>query len=179
MFSSVVSSSVLSLVASFPVVAFSGGRALVGPSLAAARWLCSSSSPSSVLVGCAPGADAVARFAFPSASVFSVVAGSGRGGFAARSVRVVRACAAGGGLWVSFPSSSCPAGLLPSSSSSRSFCGAGSGSWASLSFAVGSGVPCLVFLAPGTVPPVGWGFVALGSGWFVSRRPVAVQSSLF
>lgn len=179
MFSPVVSSSVLELVSSFGAVAFSGGRSLVGPSLGAARWLCSSSSPASVLVGCAPGADAVARFAFPSASVFSVVPGSGRGGFAARSCRVVRACVGSSGLWVSFPSSSCPAGLLPSASSSRAFCGSGSGSWASLSFAVGSGVPCLVFLSPGIVPPVGWGFVALGSGWFVSRRPVAVQSSLF
>lgn len=178
MFSPVVSSSVLELVSSFGVVAFSGGRSLVGPSLAAARWLCSSSSPSSVLVGCAPGADAVARFSFPSASVFSVVPGSGRGGFAARSVQVVRSCVGSSGLWVSFPSSSCPPGLLPSSSSSRSFCGSGSGSWASLSFAVGCGLPCLVYLAPGIVPPVGWSFVAIGSGWFLSQ-PVAVQSSLF
>ena len=178
MFSTVVSSSVLDLVASFPIVAFSGGRSLVGPSLFAARWLCGSCSPSSVVVGCAPGADAVARESFPGACVFSVVAGSGRGGFAARSVRVVRECAAGGGLWVSFPSSSCPAGLSPSSSSGRAFCGSGSGSWASLAFAIGSGLPCLMFLAPGTLPPVGWGFVAIGSGWFLSR-PAAVQSSLF
>lgn len=178
MFSSVVSSSVLALVSSFPVVAFSGGRAIVGPSLLAARWLCGSCSPSSVVVGCAPGADAIARESFPGASVFSVVPGSGRGGFAARSVRVARACVAGSGLWVSFPSSACPAGLLPSSSSGRAFCGSGSGSWASLSFAVGSGLPCLVFLPPDIVPPVGWGFVAIGSGWFLSR-PAAVQSSLF
>jgi len=115
------------------------------------------------------------------ASLSSLLTGSGLVGFSGSrglppAVFFVSALAAGGGVLVSFPSSACPSGLLPSSSSSRAFCGLGSGSWASLAFAVGSGVPCWVF-APFGVPS-GWGFVAAGGGWF-SFAPASVQCSLF
>ncbi|MDG4551739.1 MAG: hypothetical protein P9G45_15165 [Candidatus Contendobacter sp.] len=132
------------------VVGFSGGRRLpvafrplvagvVRSVLAGGR---------SVAVGCAPGADLFVRAAAPGAVVFAASAfGSGRGAFAARSVALVRAVAAGGpgsGLVV-FPSSPCSPGLLPSSSSSSCFCGSGSGSWASAAFAAGLGLPLVVF----------------------------------
>jgi len=161
----------LSFVSDFPVVGFSGSRSLPPASVAALRSVASLVSPTaSVSVGCARGADSLARGLFPSARVFSVSSGrfgSGRGAFAARSIACVRSVV--GGLWVAFPSSPCPAGLLPSPSSSRCFCGLGSGSWASLAFAIGSGVPSLVFL-PASVPcPVGWGLVPLGGGWWLSR----------
>lgn len=144
-------------------------------------------SGSRVLVGCAAGVDAFFRSAFPAAEVFAVssgVWGVGRGAFAARSVACVRAVAAAGGLWVSFPSSPCPVGLAPSSSQSRCFSGRGSGSWASLAFALGSGLPCIVFL--GSLPvPAGWGLFPLPGlkGWFgcsqVVGQPSPVQLSLF
>lgn len=144
-------------------------------------------SGSRVVVGCASGVDAFFRLAFPAAEVFSVASGLwGRqcGAFAARSVACVRAVAAAGGLWVSFPSSPCPVGLVPSSSQSRCFSGSGSGSWASLGFALGSGVPCVVFL--GSLPvPAGWGLFPLAGlpGWFgcaaVVGQPSPVQLSLF
>ena len=128
-----------------------------------------------VFVGCASGVDAAFRGFFPSARVFSAASfGSGRGAFAARSAAVVRAVQLAGGVWVSFPSGACPAGLLPSASSSGAFCGSGSGSWASAAFAVGSGLPVLVF---GSRPPAGWGFVSLGGGWWFSGWP-AFQLSL-
>lgn len=139
-----------------------------------------------VFVGCARGVDEFFRSSFPSASVFSARSfGSGRGAFAARSVAVVRAVAAAGGLWVSFPSSPCPGGLIPSASSSRAFCGSGSGSWASLAFALGSGVPSLVFL--GSLPcPAGWDLSPVPGcpGWFgcsvaLGVCPPASQLSLF
>ena len=95
---------------------------------------------------------------------------------AARSVAFVQALAARDGVLVSFPSSPCPAGLLPSSSSSRTFCGLGSGSWASLALAIGRGVSCFVY-APFGVPS-GWGLVACGSGWF-SFAPCGCQLGLF
>src|SRR5690606_34124227 len=99
--------------------------------------------------------------------------GSGRGAFARRSVAVVRAVASSpAGVWVSFPQSACPAGLLPSRSSSACFCGLGSGSWASLAFAVGLGVPSFVWLPAGVVPPAGWGFLSLGGGWFFAQHAV-------
>jgi len=131
-----------------------------------------------VLVGCAPGVDAFFRSRFPSAEVFSVRSGRwgrGRGAFAALSIACVSGVVGGvgGGLWVSFPSSACPAGLFPS----------GSGTWASLAFAIGSGLPCLVFL--GSIKsPSGWGLspVPGSPGWFGCSSVLGfapVQLSLF
>jgi hypothetical protein len=144
-------------------------------------------SGSRVLVGCAAGVDEFFRSAFPASEVFAVssgVWGSGRGAFAARSVACVRAVSTAGGLWVSFPSSPCPVGLVPSSSQSRCFSGSGSGSWASLAFALGSDLPCAVFL--GSLPvPLAWGLSPVPGlpGWFgcsvVVGRPVPLQLSLF
>jgi hypothetical protein len=150
-----------SALASAPVVGFSGSRSFAP----AAVGLAVSALPAGVpvLVGCAAGVDAAVRGLVPGATVFRV-AGSGRGSFAARSVAFVRAVAGGGGVLLSFPASPCPAGLLPSSSSSRAFCGSGSGSWASLAFAVGLGVRCFVFSSTGV--PTGWGFTSLGGGWW-------------
>jgi hypothetical protein len=176
---------VLSLVAAAPAVGFSGSRSLPAVSVAALRSVSASVLPSaSVSVGCAAGADAVARGLFPSAQVFSVSSGrwgAGRSAFARRSVAVVSAVLSAGGpagLWCFFPSAGCPVGLLPSARSSRCFCGLGSGSWASAAFALGSGLPLLAFLPPGVSPPPGWGFSSLGGGWWVAR-PAAVQLALF
>jgi hypothetical protein len=103
-------------------------------------------------------------FFFSLLSLLSVVRASsfGRGAsaFARRSVAVVSAVRSAGGVWVSFPSSPCPSGLVPSGSSSRCFAGFSAGSWSSVAFAVGCGVPF----------PPSWllfGFVSLGGGvWF-------------
>ena len=162
------------------LVGFSGSRGLPPAVLSSVLCLRGRSVGSS-LVGCAAGVDSSVRRGLRSSlsplTVFSAAAfGSGRGAFAARSVAFVRAIATGGGVLVSFPASPCPVGLLPSSSSSRAFCGLGSGSWATLAFAVGSGVPCWVFAPCGV--PSGWGFAPCGNGWF-SFVPTSVQSSLF
>lgn len=157
-------------------VGFSGSRSSVPAvcSVVAAR-VASLGCP--VFVGCAAGVDAAFRAAFPAARVFAAASfGSGRGAFAARSAAVVRAVALAGGAWVSFPSGPCPSGLAPSASSSRAFCGSGSGSWASLAFAAGSGLPCLVF---GFAPPAAWGFVSLGGGWWFSGWPASQLSLSF
>lgn len=171
----------------FSCFGFSGSR----------RWGCSPAplsaaaaavpSGSRVLVGCAKGVDAFFRLAFPAAEVFAVSSGQwgvGRGAFAARSAACIRAVSAAGGLWVSFPTSPCPTGLVPSSSQSRCFSGFGSGSWASLAFALGSGLPCVVFL--GSLPvPAAWGLFPLAGlpGWFgcaaVVGQSSSVQLSLF
>jgi hypothetical protein len=159
-------------------VGFSGSRSSVPAACALAAAAVAPPFRPPVFLGCAGGVDAAFRAAVPGASVLRASSfGSGRGSFAARSVAVVSAVvsAAGSrGLWVAFPSAACPAGLLPSASSSRCFCGSGSGSWASLAFAAGSGLPCLVF---GFVPPAAWGFAPVGGGWFFWGVPV--QLSLF
>jgi hypothetical protein len=162
------------------VVGFSGGRRLSR----SFRPLVSSvvaavlASGRSVAVGCAAGADLFVRVAAPGAVVFAVP-GSGRRPaslFAARSVALVRSVAAGGpgSALVVFPASPCPAGLSPSAAPLACFCGLGSGSWASAAFAVGLGLPVVVFPCGfSALPP--WGVWApAGSGvWAAGFRCVA------
>lgn len=176
-----------SFFASASVVGFSGSRRPLDAVASTALFSAIAAVPSSakVVVGCATGVDAVVRLACPRAQVFSVASGQfgeGKSAFARRSTACVQAVAAAGsgGLWVSFPSGRCPAGLLPSSSSSRCFSGSGSGTWASLALAVGLGVPLLVFLPAGVVSPAGWGLAPVPGcdGWF-SSVPVTAQLSLF
>ena len=173
-----VPSSLSSLLVGSGLVGFSGSRSVAPPVLSPVLRLRSRSTGLS-FVGCAAGVDSSVRRALrPSCvQVFSVTEfGAERWAFAARSTAFVRGLSSGGGVLVSFPSAPCPSGLLPSASPSRAFCGSGSGSWASLAFAVGCGVQSFVFAPFGV--PLGWGFVALGSDWF-SFSPAAVQSSLF
>lgn len=177
-----------SILSSAQCVGFSGSRSPGGvlPCAVLMSAIAAVSPSASVIVGCARGIDAVVRLAFGSrCQVFSVASGqwgAGRGAFAARSTACVRAVAAAGsgGLWVSFPCSACPAGLVPRASSSKCFSGHGSGSWGSLAFALGSGVPCLVFLPVGVVPPAGWSLATVANcdGWF-SSVAIAAQLSLF
>jgi len=153
--------------AAAPVVGFSGSRRLSPAFAPLVAGVVSSvlAAGRSVAVGCAAGADSFARAAAPGARVFSVAAfGSGRGAFAARSVALVRAVAAGGpgSGFVVFPASPCPAGLSPSASPAACFCGLGSGSWASAAFAAGLGVPLVVF-------PCGFSVLPLWAAW----RPAA------
>ncbi|MBK8752301.1 hypothetical protein [Candidatus Contendibacter odensensis] len=132
------------------VVGFSGGRRLpsVFRPLVAGVAAGVAAGGRSVVVGCAGGADGFVRSAVPGAAVFRAASfGTSRAAFAARSVALVRAVAAGGvgsGLVV-FPAAPCPAGLLPSPRSLACFCGLGSGSWASAAFAAGLGVRVVVF----------------------------------
>lgn len=157
-------------------IGFSGSRSPGGilPAGVLFDAIAAVSPSASVLVGCAKGVDAVVRLAFGSrCQVFSVASGQfghGRGAFAARSIACVQAVAAARGVWVSFPCSACPAGLLPSASSSRCFSGSGSGSWGSLAYALGSGVPCLIFSSCGV--PTGWGLSPVPDciGWFACER---------
>lgn len=148
------------------VVGFCGSRSLSGVWFDLAGRVASSfaSSGASVVVGCALGCDLAVRSAVPSASVFSL-AFRGRGAFASRSSAVVRASSSG---LVGFVSSPCPVGLLPSPSASRCFSGFGSGSWASLAFAVGLGRPVVVFCCssvPFALPSWGCGsWVRVSSG---------------
>jgi len=134
---------------SFPALAFSGSRHAGSSAAAAASAFLPSvgSFSGSVGVGCARGVDQLVRSAFPSAVVFSVssflVGGRvARASFALRSAALVQWCASASGLLVVFPSAACPAGVTPSGS----FRGFGSGSWGSAAFAVGLGVPVLLFV---------------------------------
>ncbi len=170
--------SVAALLASAPAVGFSGSRAPSRASVAAARAAIAVSARP-ILVGDQRGIDAVVRSACAGAQVFHVAQyGAGRGAFAARSIAVVHACAALGGVWAAFPATACPAGLRPSSASSACFSGLRSGTWSSLAFALGLGLPAAVFLPAGVVAPAGWGLIVAGAGWWAAQPPTE-QLELF
>ena len=93
----------------FSAFGFSGSRSELPSFGAASRVVSLVPTSASVFIGCASGVDAYFRWRFPSASVFSASSfGSGRGVFAARSVAVVRAVAAAGGLLPSHTSDHMP-----------------------------------------------------------------------
>jgi hypothetical protein len=162
---------------SFAVVGFSGSRSVVPAAVGAALSRVAASAR--VGVGCAEGVDRAVRSEWGGElEVLQADRSLGRGGFARRSAAVVAAVAAADGCWVCFPSGACPEVVAPSSSASRCFCGGGSGTWASAAYAVGLGCPVLCWLPEGIACPEGWGFVALGRGWFVSV-PVFSQPTLF
>lgn len=137
----------------------------------------------SVAVGCAAGVDAVVRRFCPSAQVFNVASpGAGSGlSFAAalarRSQLMVQACS----ILVGFASVTCPAGVSPS----NHFSGGGSGTWASIAYAISQGVRVFVFPAAGVPLPAwpgGQWLQAAPSGlWSLAWvwQPSANQLSLF
>ncbi len=174
----------------FALVGFCGSRSLPS-AFSPLVSLCVSAvvvAGRGVAVGCASGADAFVRRACSSAVVFSASSfGSGRGSFARRSAALVSAVSvsgAGCGL-VAFVSSPCPSALVPSSVASRCFAGFGSGSWASVAFVVGSGVPVVVFpcvgsgVAAASVLPLAWSgsWVCAGSGVWSSGFRFVPSSS--
>lgn len=161
-------------------VGFSGSRTLGAASFAALQIVaCCVNNSAHVFTGCAAGADAAAVAWFgPRARVFSVSSGTwgtGPGAYAARSIACVRQVAQYGGLWASFPSAACPAGLKPSANPGNCFNGSGSGSWASLAFAAGLGLLCVVFL-PAGIPAPAW-LSPLGNGWYTVQA--VTQTSLW
>ncbi|MCA9958315.1 MAG: hypothetical protein KC443_04745 [Anaerolineales bacterium] len=149
--------------AGFSSVGFSGSRSLVGSAFAQCQALAAraAGAGASVLVGCAPGADAAARLGAGSAAQVFRAAAFARPGvpwaaaLVARSSAFVLALAAAPApVLVTFPGSACPSGLAPVC---RWPSGSGSGSWASLALAAGLGVPVRVFLPAGVVPPPSFG----------------------
>ncbi|MBD2341230.1 hypothetical protein H6G64_30125 [Calothrix sp. FACHB-156] len=163
---------------------FSGARSPAGllPPKALSSAAAAVPPGSRVVIGCQRGVDAFFRQCFPKAEVFAVASGKwgqGKGAYAARSIACVQAVAGDRGLWVSFPASECPVGLLPAAKSAKCFSGSGSGTWASLAYALGSGVACLVY-SPFEVP-AGWGLEPVPGhlGWFSSSPSASSQLSLF
>lgn len=177
-------SPVASLFSQFSAFGFSGSRDVVPPCVSE---LCSLvPGRSQVFVGCARGVDAAVRLSFPHAVVFrasSFPARTFAASLALRSAACVRAVAAVGGCWVSFPSAACPLGVVPGPSP---FSGSGSGSWSSLALAVFLRVHCVVLLPCGVSIPSSWrvcvvrelGVAACG-GCFISLSPVDAPLSLF
>jgi hypothetical protein len=169
------------IISSYQVFGFSGARASVPKGCREAAKLVSKDSQ--VFVGCANGVDAYFRKVFPNAEVSRASDfGRGKSSFALRSAHVIQSVKRRHGLWLSFPDSQCPPDLLPSRDRGCCFCGRGSGTWASLAYALGLGMPCLVYL--GNIQrPRGWGLFHIGEGWYgchiVANVPSPHQLSFF
>jgi len=99
---------------------------------------------------------------------------------ARRSQRCVEHVAAAGGLWLSLPCGPCPSGVAPAAAASACFCGGGSGSWASLAFALGQpGCSALVFCPPAAAWSVPQRFGCSRVGASPWRYRPARQGALF
>lgn len=168
------------------MVGFTGSRSLSGSFFPLVAGVVAAVGGSGVAVGCANGLDSLVRGACPSARVFRAVSfGGGVPGLVRRSAALAQFVAgAPSPQFVGFVAGACPAGLVPSSSSSRCFAGFGSGTWSTLALAAGLGVPVIVFWCGALPPvlPVGWG------SWVVAPGPlgslggwslVPAQSRLF
>lgn len=150
---------------------FTGSRSL-SSKFAALVGQVVASCGGSLITGCAAGADALVRAAGGSrvrvfrAAAFLAPGGSFVAALVARSVAMVGSVSSAAGVLVGFPSSACPAGLLPSSSASVCFSGRGSGTWASLALAVGLRVRLVVFPCGAFSLPAGWGVWSVAPGLF-------------
>jgi hypothetical protein len=123
-------------------------------------------SHAQVNVGDAAGIDRLVKKLIPNARVFQAEPrySGDKSAFAGRSIRCVRSVLEPGGLWVAFPNKACPNGLKPSTVTSECFSGTGSGTWASLAYAAGLGISCLVFMP--VIAPPDWRFIDIGGGWY-------------
>lgn len=169
------------IISSYKVFGFSGSRSSVPNGCKVAAKLVSKDSQ--VFVGCAKGVDDYFRKVFPNAEVAKASDfGRGKSSFALRSAHVVESVKCRHGLWVSFPANSCPVYLFPSKQKVCCFIGTGSGTWASLAYALGLGVPSLIYLGEIDCPK-GWGLFPVGKGWYgchvVADVPSPCQLSLF
>ena len=156
----------------FKVIGFSGSRREVPAS--AYSVFKKVDATQRVLVGDASGVDKAVREFFPLAEVFKIN-WKNKGAFAERSIRFVKAIALMEGCLISFPDQDCPIGLKPSESKSKCFCGKGSGTYATLGYAVGLNIPCFVYLQSFKCD---W-LELLGSGWSCYRPVKQKQLSLF
>jgi hypothetical protein len=170
------------LIAKYFIVGISGSRQPSPRSVVACRLVTWAVSPRArVFVGCARGIDSIPRTLIPGSglNIFSAHHyGKGRSSFAARSCAMIRSLVANKGLLCSFPDTTCPKGLEPSWASAHAFSGRGSGSWASLSFAIGLELPCLIYLPEQISPPPSWELIPVGGGWFTSPAPSYSQFEL-
>jgi hypothetical protein len=135
------------------------------------------------------GVSAMAAQAHPSARVFSVAdyrAQAGRGAIVARNVAMISALAQmPNPCWVCIPSKPCPSGLRPTARASQAWNGSGSGSWAEIAYALGLGIPCLVWVEEYSHLPRWCNQIALGGGWHIFDVDIywalglTVQTSMF
>lgn len=127
-------------------VGFSGTRSPKSEHRNAVQAILGACGGASILVGDAMGIDfEVAQFM--GKDRVTVVPKNPREPVHKRSIRFVKELAClPRPLLVAVPDTECPLAIEPTSSSRKAFCGCGSGTWATTAFAVGLGIPALVYV---------------------------------
>ena len=161
-----VAAYVLSVARAYPALGISGPRRYDPNDKheAVIRWLIENCLEQIIVTGCAKGADAIARESRNGATVHDVADYKQPdipyvAALAKRSIGCINDVKANAGIWCAFPNTPCPPKVRPK----PSWCsGGGSGTWASLAYAVGHGLPCLVWAGNTEMPEwlheVGWGW---------------------
>ncbi len=131
-----------------------------------------------VAVGCQHGLDEMVRELRPDAAVFRAADyGQGAWAYALRSQKMIEFVGRNGGKLIAFPDKPCPDDVKPG----PNFYGAGNGTWATIAFAIRTGVPAAVFPCGFEILPA-WGeWIALGGKWDGGFRfvPPAKQMNFF
>lgn len=157
------------LLKNYNTIAFTGSRAMVEGQAEKIDFVLDNFT-AEILVGCARGVDEYVRNNCSSAIIFKVKdywqGGLNKAAFAVRSQAMVKNLSSKNGLLIGFPSSPCPEGLKISK---NAFNGYGSGTWATLAYALALDIDCLLWL-PGEMQPPQWGLVAAGNGWWSSSQ---------
>jgi hypothetical protein len=149
-----------SIISSFSTFGIGGSRSCPFMAGLATGFVACIPVGSAVFTGCASGVDSVVRAGASvrplSLRVFSasdIRAISYSSALAIRTSTCVECTLSHQGLWCAFPSGHCPPSLRPSSSYRDCFCGSGSGTWASICYAIGLGCPCLLHFPLGVIAP--------------------------
>ena len=123
------------------MIAFTGSRSEVP--IALNHALSQISKYDKVVVGCARGVDKEVREYIPWAKIFNKNNyGKGKGALARRSMAMCdHTYSEGGSLWA-FPSRDCPSSVPVSK---RAFNGSGSGTWATVAYALWLGMPVRLY----------------------------------
>jgi hypothetical protein len=159
---------ILSIARAYPAIGISGPRQYSSEDRheAVIKWLIESCLEQAIITGCAKGADAIARETRIGATVHQAKSSLYIGlpyvaALARRSQDCIKDVRTNSGIWCSFPNSPCPAKVKPAP---HWISGGGSGTWASLAYAAGLGLPCLVWA--GQTPMPGW-LQEIGRGWWI------------
>lgn len=97
--------------------------------------------------------------------------GTGKSSFALRSIALVNYLHKLGGLLLAFPLSKPHDALKPSADSKQCFAGYGSGTWATVAYAIGKGLTVLLYSEREQDVPKKWGFRQLEENWYIIFTP--------
>lgn len=152
----------------YNTIAFTGSRKMIAGQAEKIDFVLDNCAPE-VLVGDAKGIDQYVRENCATATVFKVSdywsGNIQKAAFAVRSQAMVKNLSSKNGLLIGFPSSECPQGLKPSKSA---FSGHGSGTWATVAYAIALNISCLLWLPDEMQPPQQWNLITAVDGWWSS-----------